>query len=152
VISTRVLIELRSVATRQLELALPDLEITRVLAAICCFEVVVKDINLVLNAMIAEAVLGSRWNGLLSGEFSHGRVIGALPGPAFAGDAAASGLLQLKRRLGRLSVQRQTSLLNLRRRHLAAIGIPRDGEPLLIDLPAVFTRKASQRLAPNPGV
>jgi predicted nucleic acid-binding protein len=92
VISTQVLIELRSVATRKLRPALDDASITALLEALSGFEVVTTDVNLVLDAhqlatqerlswfdaLIAEAAIRSRCSVLFSEDFSHGGRIGSL--------------------------------------------------------------------------
>jgi predicted nucleic acid-binding protein len=61
VISTQVLIELRSVATRKLRPALDDASITAM-----------------LDALIAEAAIRSRCSVLFSEDFNHGGRIGSL--------------------------------------------------------------------------
>ena len=86
VISTQVLIELRSVVTRKLKPPLPDDQIIAMLEALSAFDVVTTDANLVLDAhvlaqrhhlqwfdaLIAEAALRSRCAVLFSEDFSHG--------------------------------------------------------------------------------
>ena len=87
VISTQVLIELRSVASRKLQPPLPAAEIAAMLEALSGFEVVSTDANLVLDAhqlaereqlswfdaLIAEAAIRSRCPVLFSEDFGHGR-------------------------------------------------------------------------------
>jgi predicted nucleic acid-binding protein len=89
VISTQVLIELRSVASRKLQPPLSDQRITALLEAMAGFEVVGTDANLILDAhqlaireqlrwfdaLIAEAAIRSRCALLFSEDFSHGRRI-----------------------------------------------------------------------------
>ena len=89
VISTQVLIELRSVASRKLQPPLSDQRITALLEALAGFEVVGIDANLILDAhqlaireqlswfdaLIAEAAIRSRCALLFSEDFSHGRRI-----------------------------------------------------------------------------
>jgi len=89
VISTQVLIELRSVASRKLQPPLSDQRITALLEALAGFEVVGTDANLILDAhqlaireqlrwfdaLIAEAAIRSRCALLFSEDFSHGRRI-----------------------------------------------------------------------------
>ncbi|MFZ0408816.1 MAG: PIN domain-containing protein [Cyanobium sp.] len=88
-ISTQVLIELRSVASRKLQPPLSDQQITALLQALAGFEVVGTDANLILDAhqlairehlswfdaLIAEAAIRSRCAVLFSEDFSHGRRI-----------------------------------------------------------------------------
>jgi len=92
VISTQVLIELRSVASRKLQPALGDQQITALLQALAGFEVLGTDANLILDAhqlaireqlswfdaLIAEAAIRSRCALLFSEDFSHGRRIAGL--------------------------------------------------------------------------
>jgi predicted nucleic acid-binding protein len=92
VISTQVLIELRSVVSRKLQPPLGDQQITALMQALACFEVVGTDANLILDAhqlaireqlswfdaLIAEAAIRSRCAILFSEDFSHGRRIGGL--------------------------------------------------------------------------
>lgn len=92
VISTQVLIELRSVASRKLQPALGDQQITALLQALAGFEVFGTDANLILDAhqlaireqlswfdaLIAEAAIRSRCALLFSEDFSHGRRIAGL--------------------------------------------------------------------------
>jgi len=92
VISTQVLIELRSVVSRKLQPPLTDQQFTALLQALACFEVVGTDANLILgahqlaireqlswfDALIAEAAIRSRCAILFSEDFSHGRRIGGL--------------------------------------------------------------------------
>jgi len=92
VISTQVLIELRSVVSRKLQPPLGDQQITALLQALAGFEVVGTDANLILDAhqlaireqlswfdaLIAEAAIRSRCAILFSEDFSHGRRIGGL--------------------------------------------------------------------------
>ncbi len=92
VISTQVLIELRSVASRKLQPPLGEQQITALLQALACFEVLSTDANLVLNAqqlaireqlswfnaLIAEAAIRNRCAILCSEDFSHGRRIGGV--------------------------------------------------------------------------
>jgi predicted nucleic acid-binding protein len=89
VISTQVLIELRSVASRKLQPPLSDQRISALLEALAGFEVVGTDANLILDAhqlaireqlswfdaLIAEAAIRSRCALLFSEDFSHGRRI-----------------------------------------------------------------------------
>jgi predicted nucleic acid-binding protein len=89
VISTQVLLELRSVASRKLQPPLSDQRITALLEALAGFEVVGTDANLILDAhqlaireqlrwfdaLIAEAAIRSRCALLFSEDFSHGRRI-----------------------------------------------------------------------------
>jgi hypothetical protein len=89
VISTQVLIELRSVACRKLQPPLGDRQITDVLEALTGFEVLGTDANLILDAhqlaireqlswfdaLIAEAAIRSHCNILYSEDFGHGRRI-----------------------------------------------------------------------------
>jgi predicted nucleic acid-binding protein len=92
VISTQVLIELRAVASRKLQPALSDGEITALLEAMAGFEVVSTEVNLVLDAhqlalryqlswfdaLIAEAAIRSGCAVLYSEDFHHGASIGEL--------------------------------------------------------------------------
>jgi predicted nucleic acid-binding protein len=92
VISTQVLIELRSVATRKLKPALRASQIGALLEALSGFEVVDTNANLVLDAhalavreqlswfdaLIVEAALRSRCDVLFSEDLSHGTQIGTL--------------------------------------------------------------------------
>lgn len=92
VISTQVLIELRSVASRKLKPALSHEQIAALLAALSRFEVVSTEANMVLDAhalarqeqlswfdaLIAEAALRSRCDVLFSEDFNHGGRIGQL--------------------------------------------------------------------------
>ena len=87
VISTQVLIELRSVASRKLQPPLNDRQITDLLEALAGFEVVDANANLILDAhqlaireqlswfdaLIAEAAIRSRCAMLFSEDFGHGR-------------------------------------------------------------------------------
>lgn len=89
VISTQVLIELRSVASRKLQPPLDDQQISALLQALAGFEVVGSDTNLILDAhqlaireqlswfdaLIAEAAIRSRCAILFSEDFGHGRRI-----------------------------------------------------------------------------
>lgn len=89
VISTQVLIELRSVASRKLQPPLDAQQITALLQALGGFEVVSSDANLILDAhqlaireqlswfdaLIAEAAIRSRCKILYSEDFGHGRRI-----------------------------------------------------------------------------
>jgi len=92
VISTQVLIELRTVASRKLQPRLGDQQITALLQALAGFEVLGTDANLILDAhqlaireqlswfdaLIAEAAIRSRCSLLFSEDFSHGRRIAGL--------------------------------------------------------------------------
>jgi predicted nucleic acid-binding protein len=92
VISTQVLIELRSVVSRKLQPPLTDQQITALLEALVGFEVVSTDANLILDAhqlaireqlswldaLIAEAAIRSRCSVLYSEDFGHGRRIASL--------------------------------------------------------------------------
>jgi len=92
VISTQVLIELRSVAIRTLQPPLSDRQISELLAALTGFELVNTDANLILDAhllasreqlswfdaLIAEAAIRSRCAWLFSEDFCHGRRIDAV--------------------------------------------------------------------------
>ncbi|GDX77212.1 twitching motility protein PilT [Cyanobium sp.] len=92
VISTQVLIELRSVVSRKLQPPLTDQQITALLEALVGFEVVSTDANLILDAhqlaireqlswfdaLIAEAAIRSRCSVLYSEAFGHGRRIASL--------------------------------------------------------------------------
>lgn len=92
VISTQVLIEIRSVASRKLQPALSDAQISGLLEALSELEVVSTDSSLVLDAhqlacqeqlswfdaLIAEAALRNRCDVLFSEDFSHGRMIGGM--------------------------------------------------------------------------
>ncbi|MCS5700669.1 PIN domain-containing protein [Cyanobium sp. FGCU-52] len=92
VISTQVLIELRSVATRKLQPALSERQISSLLEALSGFEVVSTDATLVLDAhqlaiteqlswfdaLIIEAAVRSRCDVLFSEDLSHGRRISGL--------------------------------------------------------------------------
>jgi predicted nucleic acid-binding protein len=92
VLSTQVLIELRSVASRKLQPPLSDPQISGLLEALSGFEVVPTDSTLVLDAhqlacreqlswfdaLIAEAAIRNRCDVLFSEDFSHGRVIGGM--------------------------------------------------------------------------
>jgi predicted nucleic acid-binding protein len=92
VISTQVLIELRSVASRKLQPPLNDQQISALLQALAGFEVVGSDANLILDAhqlaireqlswfdaLIAEAAIRSRCTILFSEDFGHGRRIGGV--------------------------------------------------------------------------
>ena len=89
VISTQVLIELRSVVSRKLQPPLNDQQISALLQALAGFEVVDADANLILDAhqlaireqlswfdaLIAEAAIRSRCAVLFSEDFGHGRRI-----------------------------------------------------------------------------
>ena len=92
VISTQVLIELRSVLSRKLQPPLPDAQISALLEALSAFEVVGANASLVLDAhqlaiaeqlswfdaLIAEAAIRSRCDVLFSEDFSDGRLIADL--------------------------------------------------------------------------
>jgi predicted nucleic acid-binding protein len=92
VISTQVLIELRSVASRKLQPPLSHQQITALLEALSGFDVVGTDANLVLDAhqlairetiswfdaLIVEAAIRSHCEVLFSEDLSHGRTIGNL--------------------------------------------------------------------------
>ena len=92
VISTQVLIELRSVVSRKLQPPLTDQQMTALLEALAGFEVVSTDANLILDAqqlaireqlswfdaLIAEAAIRSRCSVLYSEDFGHGRRIAGL--------------------------------------------------------------------------
>lgn len=78
VISTQVLIELRAVVSNKLRPPLGDGEITALLAAMAGFEVVGTELNLVLDALIAEAAIRSGCSILYSEDFQHGASIGEL--------------------------------------------------------------------------
>lgn len=92
VISTQVLIELRSVASRKLRPPLSHQQISVLLEALSSFELVSTDANLVrdahelakreqlswFDALIAEAALRSRCEVLFSEDFNHGGRIGVL--------------------------------------------------------------------------
>ena len=92
VISTQVLIELRSVASRKLQPPLHDAQINGLLKALSGFEVVSTDSALVLDAhqlacreqlswfdaLIAEAAIRNRCEVLFSEDFTHGRVIAGM--------------------------------------------------------------------------
>jgi predicted nucleic acid-binding protein len=92
VISTQVLIELRSVASRKLQPPLSDAQISGLLEALSRFEVVAADSTLVLDAhqlaqreqlswfdaLIAEAAIRNRCDVLFSEDFSHGRTISGM--------------------------------------------------------------------------
>lgn len=92
VISTQVLIELRSVASRKLQPPLPDHQISELLEALSGFEVISTDANLVcdahqlaireqlswFDALIAEAAIRSNCAVLFSEDFSHGRRLAGL--------------------------------------------------------------------------
>ena len=92
VISTQVLIELRSVASRKLQPPLNDQQISALLQALAGLEVVGSDANLILDAhqlaireqlswfdaLIAEAAIRSRCAVLFSEDFGHGRRIGGV--------------------------------------------------------------------------
>jgi len=87
VISTQVMIELRSVASRKLKPPLGSAQIADLLEALAAFEVVGTDANLVhdahqladreglswFDALIAEAAIRSRCDVLFSEGFGHGR-------------------------------------------------------------------------------
>lgn len=87
VVSTQVLIELRSVLTRKLKPALNHADTLRALTAVASFEVVATDQNLVLDAhelaqreqlswfdaLIVEAAIRSGCAVLYSEDLSHGR-------------------------------------------------------------------------------
>lgn len=89
VVSTQVMIELRSVLTRKLEPALSCADVRAALVALAAFEVVGAHANLVLDAhelaeaeqlswfdaMIAESALHGRCDILYSEGFGHGRRI-----------------------------------------------------------------------------
>lgn len=92
VISTQVLIELRSVASRKLQPPLNNEQISGLLEALSGFEVVPADSSLILDAhqlasleqlswfdaLIAEAAIRNRCDVLFSEDFTHGRMIGAM--------------------------------------------------------------------------
>jgi predicted nucleic acid-binding protein len=92
VISTQVLLELRSFASRKLQPPLSHQQITAMLEALSGFDVVGTDANLVLDAqqlaiqetiswfdaLIVEAAIRSRCEVLFSEDLSHGRKIGTL--------------------------------------------------------------------------
>lgn len=92
VISTQVLIELRSVASRKLQPPLGEAQITALLQSLANFEVLATDVPLILDAhqlagreqlswfdaLIAEAAIRSRCRVLYSEDFSHGRRIDAV--------------------------------------------------------------------------
>ena len=92
VISTQVLIELRSVASRKLQPPLSDAQIHGLLEALSGFEVVSTDSALVLDAhqlacreqlswfdaLIAESAIRNRCEVLFSEDFTHGRVIAGM--------------------------------------------------------------------------
>jgi predicted nucleic acid-binding protein len=92
VISTQVLIELRSVVSRKLQSPLTDQQMTALLEALAGFEVVSSDANLILDAqqlaireqlswfdaLIAEAAIRSRCSVLYSEAFGHRRRIAGL--------------------------------------------------------------------------
>jgi len=92
VISTQVLIELRSFASRKLQPPLSHQQITAMLEALSGFDVVGTDANLVLDAqqlaiketiswfdaLIVEAAIRSHCEVLFSEDLSHGRRIGNL--------------------------------------------------------------------------
>lgn len=92
VVSTQVLIELRSVASRKLQPPLSQAQISGLLDALSRFEVVPTDSALVLDAhqlacreqlswfdaLIAEAAIRNRCDVLFSEDFSHGRVIAGM--------------------------------------------------------------------------
>ena len=92
VISTQVLIELRSVASRKLQPPLGPKQTNDLLEALCGFEVVSTDGPLVLDAdllasseqlswfdaLIAEAALRSNCSVIYSEDFGHGRTIQGL--------------------------------------------------------------------------
>ena len=90
VISTQVMIELRSVLTRKLTPTFSEQDTRIALRALATFEVVGTHANLVLDAhelavaeqlswfdaLIAEATIRSRCGVLYSEDFSHGRKLG----------------------------------------------------------------------------
>lgn len=92
VVSTQVLIELRSVLTRKFTPPMSANDTRSALNALASFEVVSTDANLVLDAhelavteqlswfdaLIAEAAIRTRCEVLFSEDFSHGRKLGAL--------------------------------------------------------------------------
>jgi predicted nucleic acid-binding protein len=92
VLSTQVLIELRSVASRKLQPPLSDAQINGLLEALSGFEVVSTDSALVLDAhqlacreqlswfdaLIAESAIRNRCEVLFSEDFTHGRVIAGM--------------------------------------------------------------------------
>ena len=92
VISTQVLIELRSVATRKLRPPLSDRQISGLLEALCGFEVVSTDSTLVrdahqlaisehlswFDALIVEAAIRNRCDVLFSEDLSHGSQIAGM--------------------------------------------------------------------------
>lgn len=92
VVSTQVLIELRSVLTRELKPALSPAEVMRALTAVASFEVIATDQNLVLDAhelaqreqlswfdaLIVEAAIRSGCAVLYSEDLSHERLYGGL--------------------------------------------------------------------------
>jgi predicted nucleic acid-binding protein len=87
VVSTQVMIELRSVLTRKLQPPLPVADVRSALEVLADFEVVAADAQLVLDAhelaqreqlawfdaLIVEAAIRSRCDVLYSEDFSHGR-------------------------------------------------------------------------------
>ncbi len=92
VISTQVLIDIRSVASRKLKPPLSDEQISALLEALSGFEVVCTDANLALDAhqlaisetiswfdaLIVEAAIRSRCDVLNSEDLCHGRKIGGV--------------------------------------------------------------------------
>lgn len=92
VISTQVLIELRSVASRKLQPPLSHDQIRGLLEALGGFEVAATDSSLIFDAhelarleqlswfdaLIAEAAIRHRCDVLFSEDFSHGRMIGGM--------------------------------------------------------------------------
>lgn len=92
VLSTQVLIELRSVLTRKLKPALPHEDARLALNALANFEVIATDTSLVLDAhelahseqlswfdaLIVEAAIRSGCDMLFSEDMSHGRKFGKL--------------------------------------------------------------------------
>lgn len=92
VISTQVLIQIRSVASRKLQPPLSDGQISGLLEALSGFEVVATDTSLVLDAhqlacreklswfdaLIAEAAIRNRCDVLFSEDLTHGRTIGGM--------------------------------------------------------------------------
>lgn len=92
VISTQVLIELRSVVCRKLQPSLPPAQVSALLDALSGFEVISTDLHLVLDAdqlanqeqlswfdaLIAEAAIRSGCDVLFSEDFGHGRHIQGL--------------------------------------------------------------------------
>lgn len=90
VVSTQVMIELRSVLTRKLRPAIDAADVQIALAALAAFDVVATNANLVLDAdvlaaseqlswfdaLIAEAAIRGHCDILYSEDFSHGQKLG----------------------------------------------------------------------------